>query len=385
MTTKAKKSFNEIIKNAKNKKESIIEASPKKANFFKMSKGVQKKIIKEYYAAYSDILNVAYKEGMSDDQVQEIIVQLAAAFGDEFALLARKPDASAYEKVCDIAGIKLEFVDGVADLENFIQKAGEKIPVASENKKEGFVVEGAGAYPGAFEGTRYDKKIMLEFARKCYKNPQAYCDIPVLYFFKGNFIEAVTDMIKKQLFKQVEGIQDVESMQLFEKEVEKIGQMISEANAKAVKAIEEQNLFNELMKEKVDILVGYKHEILAVCGKTEEKNVFKFDGNFENIQTVEIDDIVKDYGEKLRAQELKKEVYKNALAMIESYIEQFDGYRKSLYEKAQIKKTDITKFEKNIAQVMTCIQGLITEADLYDRALAKTQEKINVIGKDFLK
>jgi len=161
MTTKAKKSFNEIIKNAKNKKESIIEASPKKANFFKMSKGVQKKIIKEYYAAYSDILNVAYKEGTSDDQVQEIIVQLAAAFGDEFALLARKPDASAYEKVCDIAGIKLEFVDGVADLESFIQKAGEKIPVASENKKEGFVVEGAGAYPGAFEGTRYDKKIML--------------------------------------------------------------------------------------------------------------------------------------------------------------------------------------------------------------------------------
>lgn len=383
MTTKTKNSFSEIIKQAKKNKDEIIANKTQKDSFIKMGKKVQKDIIKTFYSAYSEIMNLAFNEKIEEEQFMCYIIELAQAFGDEFALLVKNPDAEAYEKVCKVVGVEIEYIDGIAQIKTVINSIGDKLPIATENKKDGFIVKGANAYPGAFEDVDAEEKEMLQLARMCYQDPEAYKTIPVVYFARGTFIEAVTDMIKKCLFKKVEDIHDVASMQAFEKDVERIGQIISDANENARAVIVEQERLNQEMILQLEEIAKYKQELMDICGKVGEKNVFKFTGDFENVQTIQLQDFVGE-GITFVPQELKKTVYRSAVAILDSYSTHFKKYICNLYAKMLLTKDEALKNKKDIARILKTVKDLVGEADLYDKILAKTQAKISGIGKDML-
>ena len=55
------------------------------------------------------------------------------------------------------------------------------VNAVKKNKNDGFIVEGAGAYPGAFEGTNAEEKEMMQLARLCYQDAEAYTVIPFAF------------------------------------------------------------------------------------------------------------------------------------------------------------------------------------------------------------
>lgn len=388
MTTDQRKEFEKIIKKANNERVEILLADKKGRSFLKLPFKEQQKIVMLYYKTRKEIAERATQLGVIESELIEISKQLSNAFGDEFALLVLHPDARAYEKVCDIAGIELEYVDGIARIPEAELKK-KRVPAPKDSILDGFIVQKAGAYPGIFKDTEFsaqEKREMFEYARACLSEPTVYSDIPTKYFYKGGFIDAITDMIKNDLNANVELIQSIESMKALEKEIDRIGEAISKKNIAVRVHKEEQVRVKKIVEENIaslEDLLGYilGGENKPLCQEPKFGGIDKVD----EFCQAEFHDILASDQEHNDVQQLgvaKATVYSVA-SILSSYISQL---KDNLEKDAKEEVLDELYLEEISSQIETISKkagALVDDAKKYEKQVLKAQEKISSIGGNY--